>query len=110
MLYNTKYEELSDSRKYDYKDTLNRLGFSNDWGKTALTINKLEDWEKYGFGAFGLNWFQAKVNGMMKKDDILTVDAVMAELNDFKEYVYGDMVNYINELEKRIEVLENAIS
>lgn len=81
MTYNTKITDLSEDRQKDYYDTLVRLGKTQEWGETALTINDKDNWEMYGFGCFSLGWFEARVNKLMKKDTpILTPDVLYAEI------------------------------
>lgn len=105
MTYNTKLEDLSKERQFDYRDTLNRLGYGDEWGKVALTINPKENWEQFGFGAFNLSWFQKKVNGMVNTKKVITVDTLQAELDDFKKYV-DELIDFVNQLEERIIELE----
>jgi len=109
MLYNVRVEDLSEEKQRDYYATLSRLGKSEDWGACALKLNPLENWEQWGFGCFETDWVQVKAAKMAgKKARELTVDTVSADLNDFKAYV-RELVKFINQLEERIVVLENAI-
>ena len=93
MTYDTKVEDLSEERQKDFYDTLARLGRSEEWGKIALTINPISAWEQWGFGAFTLDWLQAKVN-RIRLDRELTI----ADLHDEME-----------KLRDRVEVLEDMV-
>ncbi|MBO7526415.1 MAG: hypothetical protein J6T74_00795 [Clostridia bacterium] len=101
MLYDTKLEDLSFTRKNDFTATLVRLGKSEEWGKAALKINPIENWEKYGFGCFEQPWLQVRVSKMLKGKDI-TVDTVYAELNELKEKL-NEVIDFVNSLERKID-------
>lgn len=101
MLYDTKIEDLSFTRKNDFTTTLVRLGKSEEWGKAALRINPLENWEQYGFGCFEQPWLQVRVSKMLNGKDI-TVDTVYAELNELKGKL-NEVIDFVNELERKID-------
>ena len=104
MLYDTKLEDLSFTRKNDFTATLVRLGKSEEWGKAALKINPLENWEQYGFGCFEQPWLQVRVSKMLNGKDI-TVDTVNAELNEINKQL-DKLIDFVNQLEERIKRLE----
>jgi hypothetical protein len=101
MIYNTKITDLSEKRQENFYETLNRLGFSEKWGATALTINDKDNWEHYGFGCFSQRWLQDRVAAMLKGNNI-TVDTVYAELQELKED-YAQLVEFVNKLAKQVE-------
>ncbi len=101
MLYDTKLEDLSFTRRNDFTATLVRLGKSEEWGKAALRINPLENWEQYGFGCFEQPWLQVRVSKMLNGKDI-TVDTVYAEVNELKEKL-NEVIDFVNSLERKID-------
>lgn len=105
MLYDTKLEDFDEEMRVSFFETINRLGKSEEWGRAALRINPKQNWEQYhGFGAFNQPWMEARVAGILKGSD-MTVDKTYAELQALKTE-YKQLVNFVNDLEKRIAKLE----
>ena len=49
------YEDLSLMRRVELKEIKKELNVSNEWILLALSKDKLENWEEWGFGLFKKN-------------------------------------------------------
>ena len=67
-LHDVKLEDFTKEEQILFRSTLEQLGKSEEWGKKALQINKLEDWKKYGFGGMRSQWLIDAADKMVAGD------------------------------------------
>ena len=85
--HNVTPDDLSETRRENYYNTLRRLGKSEEWGLTALTINSLDNWERWGFGSFEQGWVDRIVIQKMREKRLVENDDYIKKIDTLEKQV-----------------------
>lgn len=74
------FDDLSLVRQTELKAAISKFNLSNEWVYLALSKDKLEGWEKWGFSLFNKAEFRQEIDNLLKAFDQLKEDDFKKEL------------------------------